>query len=381
MYDHVNFETIQDIDPDDNLYNSIYTSLNNTEQSLYYNIDRFNQVFRQNLNLKIFHMNIRSYNANSNNLDSFLGSLCTMPDIFCLTETWLNMESVGSCIQTGYNSFHTLRQGNGRGGGVSVFVDERFCSTKLPEISISEPAIESTAVKVDLSNFQLYLIAIYKPQGETVQNFTSKLIHILNNRILRNQKVVLVGDFNVNLLNDEYDTILFKTELQSLTFMPLISKPTRFSSNDATLPTLLDQMWSNFPMNYSSGIIIHDLTDHKPIFLLLDCDKRPDDLVKISFRIYDDNSYDKFFSEISNINWNEVISDDINSSMSRVENILNSIYCNCFQIKHKFVSTKRSKKPWLTSSILKSIRTKSHKFKLFKLGRISRYSYKNIEMN
>ena len=375
MYDEVNHEIIQDIDPDDNLYNSLYTSLNNLEQSLYYNIDRFNEVYRQNLNLKIFHMNIRSYNANETNLNSFLGSLCTMPDIFCLTESWLSPDSVGSCYQSGYNSFHTLRQGNGRGGGVSVFVDRRFSSSKLDEISISDPAIECTAVKIDLNNFQLYLIAIYKPHGENAQNFILKLIQILNNSILRNQKVVLMGDFNINLLNDDYDTILFKTELQSLTFTPLISKPTRFPANDSTLPTLLDQIWTNFPMNYSSGIIIHDLTDHLPVFLLLDCDKRPDDLVKISFRIFDEDSYDKFFSEISNINWGEIITDDINLSVSNFEQILNSAYCNCFQVKHKFVSTKRSKKPWLTSGILKSIREKSRKFKLFKLGQISKHNY------
>ena len=219
------------------------------------------------------------------------------------------------------------------------------------------------------------MIAIYKPQRETAQNFISKLISILNSNILRDQKVVLIGDFNINLLNDDLDTILFKTELQSLTFSPVISKPTRFSSNNATLPTLLDQIWTNFSMNFSSGIIIHDLTDHHPIFLILDCHNRPDEFVKVSFRIFDEGSYERFFSEISNINWDQIISEDVNISISRFEKVLNSTYCNCFQIKHKFISTKRAKKPWLTNGILKSIRSKSHKFKLYKLGLISKHVY------
>ena len=148
---------------------------------------------------------------------------------------------------------------------------------------------------------------------------------------------------------------MFKSELQSLTFTPLISKPTRFPSNDTTLPTLLDQIHTNFSMNYSSGIIIHDLTDHLPIFLILDCDNRPDDLVKVSFRIFDESSYERFFSEVTQLNWDQIISDVVNISVSKFEKTLNSIYCNCFHIKHKFVSTKRAKKPWLTNGILKII--------------------------
>ena len=51
---------------------------------------------------------------------------------------------------------------------------------------------------------------------------------------------------------------------------------------------------------------------------------------------------------------------------------LRSMYVKCFLLQIKYVSSKRLSKPWVTPGILKSIKTKSHYFKLCKLGAIDR---------
>ena len=370
------FTQLQDIDPDDNMINSVYRSLASTDQSLYYTIEKYNQVFSQCKGIKFLHANIRSYNANILNFDGILGSLAHMPEVFCLSETWLNSNNADSTSYKGYNGHHVVRPGNGRGGGVSVFVDSSLCSTKLEEVSFCDYSIETCAVKVSLNSSNLIVIAVYKPQLSNVQNFTSKLRNILTHSTVRTEKIVILGDFNINLLNDDTENVIFTTELQSLGFLPLITKPTRFPvGNSSGDPSLIDHIWTNSYSNYSSGILLCDVTDHHPIFLHLDCTPRNNDLVEIRFRVHDEGSMDKFFSDVQGINWDELFSDNINISMVKFDEIINKLYCQNFKLKIKYVSPKRLGKPWLSSAILKSVKEKSRLFKMLKLGNLDRTIY------
>ena len=62
---------------------------------------------------------------------------------------------------------------------------------------------------------------------------------------------------------------------------------------------------------------------------------------------------------------------EIDSQLESFNKTVNDIYCRCFPLKIKYVSYKRLQKPWITTAIVKSIKTKSRYFKLFKLGIIS----------
>ena len=75
-----------------------------------------------------------------------------------------------------------------------------------------------------------------------------------------------MGDFNVDLLkhafhnktNDFLDTLYF------FRLYPLITKPTRNSTNRASL---IDNIYTNkLAKEYHNGIIYDDLSDHFPIF-------------------------------------------------------------------------------------------------------------------
>ena len=78
---------------------------------------------------------------------------------------------------------------------------------------------------------------------------------------------MLLGDLNLNLLNANSAREHFMNFMQSYYFVPRISKPTRFSTNDSETPSLLDQIWTNFVDNVTTGILSIDITDHCPIFL------------------------------------------------------------------------------------------------------------------
>ena len=170
--------------------------------------------------------------------------------------------------------------------------------------------------------------------------------------------------------------------MQTLSYTYLINKPTRFPANfPQANPSLLDQIWTNSLVRCSSGIILSDVSDHYPIFIHLKFDYSGNtDLHKISFRPQSEENISGFLLDISKLSWNDIITDDVNFSMNQFDKIINELYCKNFPIKTKFISSKRLSKPWLSTGILKSIKTKSKYLKLFKLGVVTKFfynSYKN----
>ena len=79
---------------------------------------------------------------------------------------------------------------------------------------------------------------------------------------------LLVGDFNVNLLNHDChnDTDQFINTMYSYSFLHLITIPTRYTSTSATL---IDNIMTNvFDDAIVSGILVSDVSDHLPVFYM-----------------------------------------------------------------------------------------------------------------
>jgi len=365
------------VDPDDNFFNEIFPSLSREAQSQYYTLDRLNSVLNQASpsTLTVLNFNVRSFNANGEVFVSSLDSFKIYPDIIVLTETWLCAGNEDLCNIDGYNSFHTVRR-NGRGGGVSVFCKSDIRCVKLENFSFGTGTIEVCTVRIDVGSSSIYLVAIYRPHSDTVTNFIEALEKIIQDQLLNRAKIVIAGDLNINLLNDSCgDVQNFIYTLQSLNFIPVVTKPTRFQGDgDSQSATLLDHIWTNNLVEYTSGIILYDLTDHCPTFMCFNCfreETSPHEKLKIAVRCHNSENVDRFLTALGQVEWSF---DRLNLDCS-VGNFLEtvqSLYARCFPVNTKLISNKRLNKPWLTPGILKSIRTKSTYFKMFKAGVIDR---------
>ena len=81
------------------------------------------------------------------------------------------------------------------------------------------------------------------------------------------------------------------------------------------------------------------------------------------------------------VDWPEILTGSLNEKVQRFSDKLNQLYFSNFPIMTKFISVKRLNKLWLSSAILKSIKTKSKYFKMFELGQINSYTnneHKNL---
>ena len=191
---------------------------------------------------------------------------------------------------------------------------------------------------------------------------------------------VLTGDLNLCLLN-EYSAISrnFMNIMNSHFFRPTITQPTRFTERTATC---IDHIWTNVTQHIDSGIFYCDITGHFPIFCRLNSIAKPkDNLVKIEFRDMSLTNKCKFNDLVHSTNWNGLLSgiDDTNHLVLILLTTLDKYYNTCFPIKTKIISTKRYHKPWITSALLKSIKTKHDLYKLVKTNNYDCRAYKRYD--
>lgn len=304
-----------------------------------------------------------------------------LPDIIVLTETWFNEGNISHNFLEEWESFHTMRQ-NGRGGGVSVFVREDRSAKKLDHLSICTDTIESCVVKCHL-NTDVIIFAVYRPHTDSIENFYCKLHEMMRDDALSKKDIFLIGDINIDLmLQNNNDSISdFVNSMRSAHFLPTITKPTRFSPNGRDKPSCLDHIWVNNLNRYISGIVIIDLTDHCPAFYSVATERNASESVEVQFRSHKPEYYSKFVDIVTNFEYRIGSVHDVNRDTENFCNAVDDAYCRSFPLKKKYISGKRLQKPWLSSGILKSIKTKAIYFKLHKLGLISTEAnrkYKNV---
>ena len=376
-------DLMSDLDPDLNYYTELVSS--NTTESKYYSIEEYNKSFRQNSSyINLINFNIRSYFANFDSYAALLGSLSVETEVLVLSETWLTEEKLSGANIAGYEGYHTVRcTDSGRGGGVSVYCASYLNSKPIHQFSVSNQNIECCCVAVEINKESHFILAVYRPHVGTILNFTEAISSILNDACFTGKKVILTGDLNLNLLDSDNNHISnFMNEMYSLHFLPKILKPTRFPTGNFYSPTLLDQVWVNYIDNCTAGIIWSDITDHCPCFLRINASvAQPTDLVKLTFRKYNSNNVDNFVDNIFGVNWSEKLVGSVDSKFEVFLQTLSEIYCQNFPLIKKTISNKRCNKPWLTSGLIQSIKTKSKYFKLYKQGIITKEfnnSYKNL---
>ena len=366
-------DSFENIDPDLNYFGDIH-NYEDHSQSKYITINEYNEIMLKSDKLfTIYNYNIRSFSANSDSFFSTFDSDSCYAEVLILTETWFSTSYTVDLSL--YHSFHSTRNER-RSGGVSVFISKKFNANKISNLSFVNETIEVCTVKFKIppSNTEVFIVGIYRPHSDTIENFISILNFILNS--IGNKIIYLVGDFNnLNLLQDSVQISSFISNMQSYHFIPLILKPTRFPPNNNSSPSILDQIWTNRINTYFSYIIMNDFTDHLPSIIRSVLpnfpNSHPNDTIKISFRDKSETNHSAFSQYLENFNWNPVRNSDLNVFVGNFIEKLNEAYCKHFPMKTKTISKKRAMNPWMNDYVSRLIKAKSLYFQLRRTGVIS----------
>ena len=333
--------------------------------SKYYSIEEYNKYIKtvSQSYFNILHLNIRSLQKNFDNLTSLLECLANPTHIIALSETWLKDSTQHLYNLKGYEAYHTCRT-NREHGGISIYICSDIYAKPIQQYTSISEDIEMCTVKLNLTTNLIFSV-IYRPHSKqvAVDEFTHTLNNILAQDLFTRNNTVLLGDFNINLLehSSHQPTNYFLNSMQTMNYFPHISRPTRFPDNpDLGQPSLLDHIWTNFTPLSTSGIFHHPISDHLPIFLNIILMSDPCTKHKITYRVFDTTKHNLFTTYLAATNWNALLnSNDIDKNFGIFSDTLHKSYNAYFPKVTNFVSAKRLSSPWLTPGILNSVKHKS----------------------
>ena len=189
---------------------------------------------------KYFHCVIWSLQANLNDFDMYLKSLDFEFSCIGVSETWLHDGNCDLYDLAGYAFAERHRQTR-KGGGVGIYVKCAISFQVRNYLHSSDDVFESIFIEVDGSVFNkhsnIVVGVIYRPPNTDINCFNESLNIILDKLKCENKLCFLMGDYNINLLNNDKHTPTsdFVELMHSYSFLSLINHPTRITETSATL--------------------------------------------------------------------------------------------------------------------------------------------------
>ena len=304
--------------------------------------------------------------------------------ILIFTETWITSAKKDSCNIKGFSPIHLLRPCDQtfnfkeRGGGISIFVREGIDFIHRGDLDLVLQYIECCFIETTFNNKKYLIAGMYHTPKTNTKHFIEKLNEILE-PLKSSHEIIILGDFNINLFNDDSNKNMFEYCLQSNYLMPTILGATRVAEikhqngRITTSRTLIDNILIKANMKHISGVIETDLSDHFPIYTSLPeiTLSAPNTPTTIQYRLADDSCKRKFKSVLTHTQFNICPDVEAKEVFSAFNEKFTEHYDKKFPIKTKTLNHKDIKSPWVTDTLLMK---RDNRYKLCKAAKKKRIS-------
>ena len=256
-------------------------------------------------------------------------------------------------------------------GGASIFINSKHNFIHRTDLNINTTDCDSIFIEITDKNTIVGLI--YKPDYVDYKDFVSELETALDTITKEKKRGFIMGDFNIDLLKYDHNHQVntFVNLMYSYSFFPCIDRPTRVcQTKNGTTISLIDNIFTNdIDHKITSGNLVTDLSDHFPNFISIK-GSRYDNTTKPKnklIRQLKPNNIKGFKNSLSLVNWDYINNEDnpetsYSNFINKTTELLNT---HCPLKSTKISNRKSVRKPWITTSILKSIRTKDKLYKKF----------------
>ena len=289
----------------------------------YYEIEDFlNAKFDANSNFSVFHLNIASLQFHFEELIILLQMLDYEFDCIMITETKLQRD-INSTINIdipNYHYFHTPTEASK--GGSLIYISNKLISKPRKDLEIYQSRdVESTFSEIIIPNGKNIIVGcVYKHHTIDPKDFQNLLIPTLQKANKEKKMVLLAGDFNIDLLKLNKDSLTneYFDQITNINFMPLITLPTRISTRSKTL--IDNILFNQFSHGIKSGNINVSISDHSPQFAIIPFQNKKTKtknkkLFVQNFRNIDENS---IINTFQSINWNFYANQEVDSLETNV---------------------------------------------------------------
>ena len=378
------FSDSTNIFPNDDLKN-FFTKFNSLEtpfsdidypvhiDSKYYDLNDFNETdINKHSSFSALHLNIASLSKHFEDLENFLSLLNHSFDLIGLSEHKINKNSpITDFTLPGYNFVKNLTESSH--GGTGIFVSKQLNFRLRNDLTMNKPGeLESTFIELILPNRKNVICAcIYKHPRMDIDYFNEFFLAPKLNLISNEDKTcLLMGDFNINLLNVETKKAVsnFYDLMCSHFFAPYILQPTRIVDNSKTL---IDNIFMNcLEFETFSGNLTSQISDHLVQFIVINnfYKQKPRLENKLIQRNYQFFNKDEFKNDLKDIIWENIFPTN-ESATSAFDKFYSTMiflldeHAPLHELTKKEMSLKV--KPWITKKIQFLMKLRDKKYKLY----------------
>ena len=289
--------------------NQLFDQSKNSISCDYFDVDDFNKIVINQSDLTAIHLNISSQALHIDKLKLFHSLIKTKFDIICISESRItkNNSLTTNINIPGYNFEHTPTES--KAGDSLMYILDKISYKLRNDLNIyCSKQLESVFIEVLIPNKQNQLIGtVYKHPSMNVSKFNHEyLTDILTKIKNENKNIILMGDFNVNLVNyyKNRGTFGFLEQLFNYNFTPQITFPTRITEKAATL---IDNIFVNGQaQKYNPGNITTSISDHLPQLIIIENgkgDKPANKTARTTYGDYKTFHMDSFKTDLQGIDW------------------------------------------------------------------------------
>ena len=256
-------------------------------------------------------INCRSISNFFANIECSLKSLDNQFDFVGLTETWLKTNDNTDIFNLPDYTLMSRPRADKRGGGVGLYITDKT-SFKVRDDLVMNPVTcqyESLFIETVMHDHKAIIGVIYKPPELNTDIFVAHFSDLMGIISKERKQCILMGNIDLIKVDTHNQTKDFVHSLYTNAFYPTISKPTRVTEHSATL---LDNIITNITgYCIKSGVLYNDISDHFPVFNLLQINsKNTKKYAYIFRRMNTANNIEKLNTELKNANWDDVFVDE-----------------------------------------------------------------------
>ena len=286
-----------------------------------------------------------------------------MPDIICITESWLD-----NCITndelkiSGFNLLHLDR--NRHGGGIVLYIKDIFSHNI---IFLGNCTFECIVVSVLIGSCKFCICLLYRPPSSSVDVLDNLYSVLCSLDVCLYSHFLLIGDFNVDFMSPNRP--LF-SKLQSIAssfvLSQVITEPTHYSVTG--VPSIIDLAFVLQPSDVQFCMTTPPLStsDHMGIFRsykIPSANKRPRSS-KREVWCYSHGDFEKANEMLDQIDWEHIIDENnVNVSWNNWQNVFLNVMSEC--IPRKILPCKKHL-PWITPSIHMAIKRRNSLLNTYK---------------
>ena len=318
--------------------------------------------------MTFLHFNCRSLKRNFEKLVCCLESINQPVSIIGISESWLKKQD-DNYINLSHYSFVGNSRTTKKGGGVGIYIYDTLTFKRRTDLEVFNDTIEGVCIEILGKGKSYIVLVVYRPPNYPVSRFIEFLMPVLNAISIEDKECVLMGDFNVDIMNYNHSAPVndFVDTLCSFSLIPQIIKPTRITSHCATN---LDNIFCNHPDKViQSGIVITDVSDHLTPFVIVSTsifNGLSNTGITIHKRIFNDDNIKLFQNKLQLVNWECLNSlQDVDEQFDKFLSTYLNVFEECFPVTTLKIKSTINRKPWFTSYLKKICRKKHKLYKKF----------------